>query len=84
MVTLSNEEVDYRDPIKIVNEIGLGRVAKYNGAAREMAALPTRDNSLGAYEHAAKVAEEYALPYLLGAKSDYEQIKQQIKDGPLS
>jgi hypothetical protein len=74
LVTLSNEELDRRDPIKIVNEIGLGRVAGYNGAAPEVAFIPDRDNSLAAYRKAAKVAKNYALPYLLGIKSDYEQI----------
>jgi hypothetical protein len=74
LVTLSNEEVDHRDPIKIVNEIGLDRVAGCNGAAPEVASIPMRDNSLNAYRRAAKVAEDYALPYLLGIKSDYEQI----------
>jgi hypothetical protein len=80
LVTLSNEEVDPRDPIKIVNEIGLGRIARYNGATREAAAILSRDNSLEGYKKAAKVADEYALPYLLGVKSDYGQIKQQVKD----
>ena len=74
LVTLSNEEIDPCDPMKIVNEIGLGRVASYNGAAPEVASISTRDNSLTAYRKAAKVAEEYVLPYLLGIKSDYEQI----------
>ena len=74
LVTLSNEEIDHRDPMKIVNEIGLGRVARYNGAAPEVASISTRDNSLTAYRKAAKVADEYVLPYLLGIKSDYEQI----------
>jgi hypothetical protein len=74
LITLSNEEVDHRDPIKIVNEIGLGRVAEFSGAAPEVAPIPMRDNSLTAYRKAAKVAEDYALPYLLGIKSDYEQI----------
>ena len=63
LVTLSNEEVDPRDPIKIVHEIGLGPLAKHNGAAPEMAAIPSRDNSLAAYRMAARIAEEYALPF---------------------
>jgi hypothetical protein len=48
LITLSNEEVDHRDPIKIVNEIGLSRVAGYNGAAPGGASIPMRDNSLSA------------------------------------
>lgn len=48
LVTVSNQEVDPTDPIKIVDEIGLGRIASYNGAAREAAAISSRDNSLEA------------------------------------
>jgi hypothetical protein len=80
LVTLSNEEVDPRDPIKIVNEIGLGPLAKHSGAAPEMAHIPSRDNSLAAYRMAARIAEEYALPYLLGSKSDYDQIEQHLRE----
>ena len=69
MVTVSNEGVDPTDPIKIVDEIGLGRIASYSGASPEAAAIPSRDNSLEAYQKAAKVTDEYALPYRLGVKS---------------
>ena len=58
--------MDPTDPIKIVDEIGLGRIASYSGASPEAAAIPSRDNSLEAYQKAAKVTDEYALPYRLG------------------
>jgi hypothetical protein len=45
-----------------------------------MADIPSRDNSLAAYRMAARIAEEYALPYLLGSKSDYDQIEQHLRE----
>jgi hypothetical protein len=71
---IRNATAPSRPKIMVVGVYHFVSKANVYSMSVEVASIPTRDNSLTAYRKAAKVAEDYTLPYLLGIKSDYEQI----------
>jgi hypothetical protein len=74
LVTLSRKASLSRDLDDLSHEIGLGVIAEYNG--KQLQALGDYRRE---FAEAAKIAESLCLPYLLGTKTDFEDIQHFVE-----
>jgi hypothetical protein len=80
LVTLSRKEDVSADPLQLTGEVGLAVLAEYSGAVADALALTAREGSLSAFRRAADGAERFCLPYLLGRKADFPEIRRFVED----
>lgn len=75
LVTLSRLAVPVRDLDDLSGELGLGVIAEYNGVEFPRDDLTSEESLDSSVRRAAETAEQVCVPYLLGQKSDFDEIR---------
>lgn len=79
VVTLAPAESRSRDLDDLSDEIGLGVVTEYHGQELRAQDVSSLADFQSAVQDAAEMAGEFCLPYLLGTKTDYEEIRRFVE-----
>ena len=77
LITLLPKQDLYYDHLEnIHNELGLGNFVEFNNERLIESPIETTEDYILEAEKLAKVAEQYVIPYLLGAKTDFIEVKE--------
>jgi hypothetical protein len=79
VVTLSPKKSGAEDLDDLSGEIGLGVFAEYHGRPLQMHELDSKKDWLLAFEEAARAAEVFCLPYLVGEQTDLQDVRHFIE-----
>lgn len=77
LVTLA-EKKSIVKPVEELSGLGLGVIVEFNGEKLGPFTFHTREGYLRAFEDEAKAAEQFAVPYLLGRRSNFGEIREFI------
>jgi hypothetical protein len=61
-------------------EYGIGVIAAYNGEEMCTEQVDTIEDFLQQAERTARLAEEFGIPYILGQKSDFNEVKEFVRE----
>lgn len=79
LITLAPSKLRRPDPYDLSGEIGINVIAEYQGLTTPEQDLSSAESFYATLRQVAEIAEKACVPYLLGQKSDYDEVRSLIQ-----